>query len=538
MKKLFTFVVIFFILFVIIPTAYSENSSLSLINTLPYEITTICTDSSTILVGTLNGFFVSTDHGKHFYEQDEGLSSLHITGVTFYNGKIFLGTRDAGLYVSNDLGKHWDSLADELNCPTISSVLSNGSAIYITSLCTGFHLSRDGGKTWEERNSGLPTVKTTSFIKTQSGRYFLGTKQFGLFYSDTIEGEYKWKNVLSDYTITSLGYLGDYLFVGTTAGLLRGNIGSDNFQKVQFIGGMPYIPSILKVNDKLFVALSNFGLFGTIDGMHFYTVEPGTVSEPTVLFLDSENDMLLAGDMDGNIFSFDISVPYLQCDKHIEIEDIQQGSSRGEDLVPVNLGGGILKGTVNSPYFIKFTDNSFTGAGKLHFTVNTSVLSIGSYTEPINISSNGGDKTVYVSFKVTQPSTVLIKLKIDSPVAYVNEKKVALDVAPFIVKSAGRTLVPVRFISEIFGAEVDWDGNERKVTIKKGPTEHHSPLLIELWISKKTVRVNFKKSKIDVTPIIVPPGRTMVPIRFISETFGGSVQWNGKAREITISYVP
>jgi hypothetical protein len=59
-----------------------------------------------------------------------------------------------------------------------------------------------------------------------------------------------------------------------------------------------------------------------------------------------------------------------------------------------------------------------------------------------------------------------------------------------------------------------------------------------MWINRKTLRVNLKEMTIDVAPLIIPPGRTMVPIRFITESFGSTVQWNGDTREITIYYTP
>lgn len=61
-----------------------------------------------------------------------------------------------------------------------------------------------------------------------------------------------------------------------------------------------------------------------------------------------------------------------------------------------------------------------------------------------------------------------IILKIGNPVAYINGKPVKLDVPALIVN--GRTLVPIRFFSEAFGAQVGWDGAKMAVfiTIKEG----------------------------------------------------------------------
>jgi copper amine oxidase-like protein len=56
-----------------------------------------------------------------------------------------------------------------------------------------------------------------------------------------------------------------------------------------------------------------------------------------------------------------------------------------------------------------------------------------------------------------------ISLKIGSNVAIVNGNQEMIDVAPFLV--GARTLVPLRFVSQALGANVDWNNNSQTVTI-------------------------------------------------------------------------
>lgn len=58
-----------------------------------------------------------------------------------------------------------------------------------------------------------------------------------------------------------------------------------------------------------------------------------------------------------------------------------------------------------------------------------------------------------------------MSLTVDSNIAYINSKKTTLDVAAKIIN--GRTLVPVRFIAESLGAEVEWNSSESTVEIYK-----------------------------------------------------------------------
>lgn len=129
--------------------------------------------------------------------------------------------------------------------------------------------------------------------------------------------------------------------------------------------------------------------------------------------------------------------------------------------------------------------------------------------------------------------SIIIRLYIDKTTYYVNDEMKTMDVAPIIKES--RTLLPIRYVAEALGADVAWDPAERKVTITfKGTT-------IELWIDKNTARVNGEYKLIDasnpkVAPIIIPPGRTMLPIRFIAENLGCKVDWDPNLREVKITY--
>ena len=61
-----------------------------------------------------------------------------------------------------------------------------------------------------------------------------------------------------------------------------------------------------------------------------------------------------------------------------------------------------------------------------------------------------------------------IRLTIDSETAYFNEEAHTLDAAPMIIN--GRTMLPIRFIAESFGFDVDWTPETQTVTITK-PSE-------------------------------------------------------------------
>ncbi|MFA4953892.1 MAG: PQQ-binding-like beta-propeller repeat protein [Patescibacteria group bacterium] len=152
---------------------------------------------------------------------------------------------------------------------------------------------------------------------------------------------------------------------------------------------------------------------------------------------------------------------------------------------------------------------------------------ISSYTFT-NVTSN---HAIQAAFEKEKSQTIII-LQIGNPTCTVNGSSIALD-SPPVIKN-GRTLVPIRVIIEALGGTVGWDGAARKVTVALGNAT------IELWISKNAATVNGVDTLIDSTNLKVVPeiinGRTMLPLRFVSENLGCSVTWADATRTITITY--
>jgi len=127
-----------------------------------------------------------------------------------------------------------------------------------------------------------------------------------------------------------------------------------------------------------------------------------------------------------------------------------------------------------------------------------------------------------------EPRQKIIVLTVGQREALVNGASCTLDAAPFINAGAGRTLVPVRFVSEALDAGVAWNHETRQVSITDGEKE------IVLTIGSSRVLVNGWQEAIDCAPEIVA-GRTFVPLRFVSETLGAEVDYEDENREITIT---
>ena len=105
----------------------------------------------------------------------------------------------------------------------------------------------------------------------------------------------------------------------------------------------------------------------------------------------------------------------------------------------------------------------------------------------------------------------------EKPVAvFYNDESIDFDTEAII--EDGRTLVPFRAFLEKLGAEVPWNEETQEVTTKLSDKE------IKLTIGSKIALVNGEEVELDKEPKLVE-GRTLFPLRFISETFGLEVEF-------------
>lgn len=155
---------------------------------------------------------------------------------------------------------------------------------------------------------------------------------------------------------------------------------------------------------------------------------------------------------------------------------------------------------------------------------NTFNINIQDYGRNPKIIAKLGDKTSTLS--LYDENTKLIKMKINDVNYSINGEGKKMDAKPFIKND--RTLVPLRFIVEAIGGEVNWDNDNRLVTVNsKGKT-------IELSIDSKTIKIDGKDVNIDQAAII-KGDRTFVPIRFIAENLDMVVNYINDTRVIEIS---
>ncbi len=100
------------------------------------------------------------------------------------------------------------------------------------------------------------------------------------------------------------------------------------------------------------------------------------------------------------------------------------------------------------------------------------------------------------------------------------------DVPPFI-DTNNRLMVPLRGIAETLGANVQWNPDQRTVTINKKETT------IVFQVDSTLATVNGEEMQMDTLPVI-NSGRTMIPVRYTGEYLGANVEWNSTLQTVTI----
>ncbi|MFZ5989157.1 MAG: copper amine oxidase N-terminal domain-containing protein [Bacillota bacterium] len=117
---------------------------------------------------------------------------------------------------------------------------------------------------------------------------------------------------------------------------------------------------------------------------------------------------------------------------------------------------------------------------------------------------------------------------------FVKGKDVKFDVPPVV--KGGRTLIPVRAVTNALGADVEWDAETKTITVSKAVYSSvygATTTVIEIKLDSDIVLVNGKEVKIDV-PAQLVNNRTMVPIRFIAQTLEQKVEWDSETGAVSI----
>lgn len=109
----------------------------------------------------------------------------------------------------------------------------------------------------------------------------------------------------------------------------------------------------------------------------------------------------------------------------------------------------------------------------------------------------------------------------------INGEPLAFDVPPVMIQD--RVLVPFRAIFEALGATVGWDEETQTASGEK------DGIRVELVIDSASAKINGEEVILDVAATKIND-RTLVPIRFISESLKAKVDWVDETQTVVITY--
>jgi hypothetical protein len=131
-------------------------------------------------------------------------------------------------------------------------------------------------------------------------------------------------------------------------------------------------------------------------------------------------------------------------------------------------------------------------------------------------------RPIPVTPPVGQPAQVILKVTMNKLQYTVNGVPMMFDVAPYLDTKANRSMIPMRFIAEAFGAVVTWDDATQTQTI-----------VLNGQTFKLTANVPLPDGM--GTPVLVKD-RFFVPLRYVSQELGASVDWDDATSTNTIVY--
>lgn len=184
--------------------------------------------------------------------------------------------------------------------------------------------------------------------------------------------------------------------------------------------------------------------------------------------------------------------------------------------VVYHLNGNLVGESTAFPYDLQVSPSKLQSTNTLKATV---------------IDSKGRTATTKtVNFKkgsaVPNLSDGEIRLFLNDKLAYIQDGAAELAVAPYT--TAGRTLVPIRFISENLGSSVKYNASNKSITIKRGTTT------LVMTIGSKSGTLNGKKVSFEAAPE-AKNGTTFVPLRVVADSLNANIQYDSKTNGISIS---
>ena len=169
--------------------------------------------------------------------------------------------------------------------------------------------------------------------------------------------------------------------------------------------------------------------------------------------------------------------------------------------------------------------------GLTFYVSDSSLITAGAINAKITGDTNTDITTVDVGTAVPDVAKNITVFTVGSMNYTVNGVQKTMDVAPYI-NANDRAMLPVRFAANATGISdnnIFWNAADQSVTLIR------SARTVRMVISSSTMWINSVEAVMDTVPVIIEPGRTMLPIRYVAQALDCEIVWDAAARTVTIT---
>lgn len=244
----------------------------------------------------------------------------------------------------------------------------------------------------------------------------------------------------------------------------------------------------------------------------------GLINNTATIKLTLENGKF-ATDSSGNYLPVYITDSKTDLERDDIADGLESGSLEGFGIVPSD--EDYVKITLPEKMIDGYAQIMFTATAKEYGDVTLSL----SDNRDINYIVQRDDKSDEKENTDEQVQPTKVVIPIGSQVIYIGDETYKLDVPPYITNDV--TKLPLRAISDIFKADIYWNGAEKSIDIEVGEDK------IEMAVGNPKMYVNGYAVPLSSAPEI-SDGRAFVPLRDMAQIFGiDDIKWDGESKTVS-----
>lgn len=244
----------------------------------------------------------------------------------------------------------------------------------------------------------------------------------------------------------------------------------------------------------------------------------GLINNTATIKLTLENGKFVT-DSSGNYLPVYITDSKTDLERDDIADGLESGSLEGFGIVPSD--EDYVKITLPEKMIDGYAQIMFTATAKEYGDVTLSL----SDNRDINYIVQRDDKSDEKENTAEQVQPTKVVIPIGSQVIYIGDETYKLDVPPYITNDV--TKLPLRAISDIFKADIYWNGAEKSIDIEVGEDK------IEMAVGNPKMYVNGYAVPLSSAPEI-SDSRAFVPLRDMAQIFGiDDIKWDGESKTVS-----